>query len=1064
MKKSTLILLILLICLTTFSQKVMKNPAAVYCENMGYTYSVHEDANGNQIGMCTLPNGQRVNAWDFYKGKVAKEYSYAAKKGYNMETVIEKIDGYTVEKVVCTRIVNGIKESLSLNELMKKNNDELQLESKNNSQSIYETAKVNGNFPVIESLPSSFDWRNYNGHSYIGGVRDQGSCGSCYAFGATACAEGTFNFATGSYDNNSADFSESYIAWCLGSMPAYNDNFYGCNGADYTYSELQALCDIGTIPESYFPYSESDGQSCPPAAANAPKTTFTSWYRVDCSDIEAIKTAIMTYGVVDAAVYVTTSFQNYSGGIFSDSRTSCSSSPCYYTATNHAIALVGWGTDPSTGDYWILRNSWGPSWGENGYMRIDATSARVACEVCYLVYQSGAATTPTVTTNSISSITTTSAIGGGNVIDDGGASVTASGIVYSTSTNPTLVSGTVLSTAPVITSGTYSLTMNGLTAGTTYYVRAYATNSEGTSYGNQVSFTTSSSPDTQAPTVPTNLASSDVIPTAATLTWTASTDNVAVTGYNVYQNGALIGTTSSTSYSVTGLTAATTYSFYVRAYDAAGNISAASSSISVTTPEVTVTYCASQGNSIYYEWIDLVQLNTINNVTTATAGYSDFTGLSTSLELGTSYTIYFSAGFRSTSYTEYWYIWIDYDQDGTFENNELINSSSSSSSSTLSNTFTVPSTAALGSTRMRVTMKYNSAPTPCETFSYGEVEDYTIVITEGTPDIQAPTAPTSLTSADVTPASLTLTWNASTDNVAVTGYDVYQNGTLLGTTTGTSYNVPGLTAATTYSFYVKAYDAAGNVSAASPSISVTTPPVNITYCASQGNNVTYEWIDLVQLNTINNVTTATSGYSDFTNLSTDLGLGTSYTIYFSAGFRSSSYTEYWRVWIDYDQDGTFETNELAVSGSSSSSATLSASFTVPSTATLGSTRMRVTMKYRSAPTACETFSYGEVEDYTVVITGNGMQKGIEVITDAQKLGNEIYSGVSVYPNPANNTISVMFNNEFTDKLVKIYNNDGMLVKTAIMDKPIDISELAGGIYIISVDDSKEPIIKKFVKE
>lgn len=1043
----------------------MKNPAAVYCEKMGYGYSIQKDLNGNQVGMCNLPNGQKVNAWDFYRGKVAKEYGYPAKKGYEIETVVEKINGYTTERVVCSRTVKGIKERLSLEDLMEKNGDKLLLESKGAAEDIYETAKTDANFAVAESTPTTLDWRSYNGHSYIGAVRDQGGCGSCYAFGATACAEGTYNFATGSYDGNTADFSESYIAWCLGNMSGYSDNFYGCDGADYTYTELQALCDIGTIAESYFPYTETDPQSCSSTASNAPKTKFASWYRITCSDIDAIKTAIMTYGVVDAAVYVTTSFENYTSGIFTDSYTSCSSSPCYNTPTNHAIALVGWGTDATTGDYWILRNSWGTSWGENGYMRIDATSARVACEVCYLVYQS-TITIPTVTTNSISSISTTSAIGGGNVTANGGATVTASGIVYSTTSSPTLTNGSVLSTSPVTTSGSYSLTMSGLTAGTTYYVRAYATNSAGTSYGSQVSFTTSTTADTEAPTAPTSLVSSGVTATTATLAWTASTDNVAVTGYNVYQNGTLIGTTTSASYSVTGLTAATTYSFYVTAKDAAGNVSAASSSISVTTLNTSLTYCTSKGSNYSYEWIDLVQLNTINNVTTANAGYGDFTSLSTSLTAGTSYTIYFSAGFSSSSYTEYWYIWIDYDQDGTFETTELINSTSSNSASTLSKTFTVPSSATAGSTRMRVTMKYNSAPTACETFSYGEVEDYTIIISAGTPDTEAPTAPTSLASTGVTSTTATLTWTASTDNVAVTGYNVYQNGSLIGTTTSTSYSVTGLTASTTYSFYVTANDAAGNVSSASSSISVTTPATTVTYCASKGNSIYYEWIDLVNLNTINNVTTATSGYSDFTSLSTSLGLGTSYTIYFSAGFKSTAYTEYWYIWIDYDHDGTFETTELISSGSSSSSATLSKTFTVPTTATIGSTRMRVTMKYNSAPTACETFSYGEVEDYTIFITGNSMPKSGEVITDVQELGNESPTGISVYPNPANSTLNVKFTNEtgLTNRTVKIYTIDGAIVKTTTMEKPIDVSGLPDGIYIITVDDPKEPFVTKFVKE
>ncbi len=284
----------------------------------------------------------------------------------------------------------------------------------------------------------------------------------------------------------------------------------------------------------------------------------------------------------------------------------------------------------------------------------------------------------------------------------------------------------------------------------------------------------------------------------------------------------MIGTTTNTSYSVTGLSASTAYTFYVTAKDAAGNVSAASSTITVTTTAVSVTYCTSKGSNYSYEWIDLVQLNTINNVTTANAGYGNFTSLSTNLTAGTSYTIYFSAGFSSSAYTEYWYIWIDYDQDGTFETTELINSTSSKLATTLSKTFTVPATATAGSTRMRVTMKYNSAPTACETFSYGEVEDYTIVIGAGTPDTQAPTAPTGLASSGVTSTTATLSWTASTDNVGVTGYNVYQNGTLLGTTTGTTYSVTGLTAATTYSFYVTANDAAGNVSAASSTLSVTT--------------------------------------------------------------------------------------------------------------------------------------------------------------------------------------------------------------------------------------------------
>ena len=486
-------MLILAISLLTFAQKGYKNPAAAYCEFMGYRYSIQIDKTGNEIGTCTLPNGEQVNAWDFYKGKVAKEYSYAAKKGYSIETVVEKIDGFTIEKTVCTsNSKNGAQEKLSLEELMAKYGDNMQLETRGPGKEIYEIAKDNPNFKITKATPTSFDWRSYNGHSYIGAVRDQGNCGSCYTFGANACAEGTYNFATGSYDSNTADFSEAYIAWCLGSMPAYSSHFSGCNGADYTYSELQALVDIGVIPESYFPYTDTDPQSCPSSTTSAPKTKFNAWYRVPCSDVEAIKTAIMTYGVVDAAVYVSSAWQNYSGGIYSDASTSCPGSPCDYTTTNHAIALVGWGYDATYGDYWILRNSWGPSWGEGGYMRTAVTSARVACSVCYMVYQNTPPAAPTATTVAASGVTNNTATLNATV-NPNNASTTVTFEYGLTTSYGSTVNGTPnILTGASATGVTAALT--GLTASTTYNYRVKAVNSYGTTYGSNMTFTTLADP------------------------------------------------------------------------------------------------------------------------------------------------------------------------------------------------------------------------------------------------------------------------------------------------------------------------------------------------------------------------------------------------------------------------------------------------------------------------------------------------------------------------------------------------------------------------------------------
>ncbi|HJW31303.1 MAG TPA: GEVED domain-containing protein [Saprospiraceae bacterium] len=149
------------------------------------------------------------------------------------------------------------------------------------------------------------------------------------------------------------------------------------------------------------------------------------------------------------------------------------------------------------------------------------------------------------------------------------------------------------------------------------------------------------------------------------------------------------------------------------------------------------------------------------------------------------------------------------------------------------------------------------------------------------------------------------------------------------------------------------------------------PPPPPSYCSSAGVSTQYEWINKVVLNTINNTSGNNSGYHDYTAISTNLLAGSTYTINLTPGYLSSAFPEYWRVWIDYNNDLDFNDAGEQV-GQGSGSTAINISFTIPAGTASGSKRMRVSMKYSAFATQCETFNYGEVEDYSVMIgTGSG---------------------------------------------------------------------------------------------
>ncbi len=138
----------------------------------------------------------------------------------------------------------------------------------------------------------------------------------------------------------------------------------------------------------------------------------------------------------------------------------------------------------------------------------------------------------------------------------------------------------------------------------------------------------------------------------------------------------------------------------------------------------------------------------------------------------------------------------------------------------------------------------------------------------------------------------------------------------------------------------------------------------ISYCNSAGNNATYEWIESVTIGNFSNSSGA-AGYSNFTDQTIELAPGQAFNVSLDPGFSSSTYNEYWKIWIDYNGDGDFEDDgELVFDPDSMSTAVVTGTIDIPAEAD-GTTRLRISMKWNGAPTACEVFGYGEVEDYTV---------------------------------------------------------------------------------------------------
>ena len=432
MRKILLIIIFSILVVIFFSNSsfALSNPAAVYCKELGkelegYSYRINKSPAGEQ-GICILPDGSEYDEWDFFKGKVGKEYSYCARKGYGIKTengktfcivpkVSENGDGKLVlaveeiEEIPVIKLMN-LDEKLSRGSLRSRPREE--------ELAILPSSLSSLASPYNQSDFSYWDWRDppagtiYNKNNFtffddnqgwMASIKNQGSCGSCWAFSVVGAVEARYEINQNESRLN-PDLSEQYMVTnctCPGA----------CDGG-WLHFALNYTKYHGISDELCFPYADFTGCNTACVGCTYGSVCSNAKCADRCSDYdsrlwtiggadysvyyynfthEKLQQWIIDYGPVPISLYMTYSI---------DEQGFLNCSPV--NTSNHGVVLMGYNdTGNSSTSYWILKNSWGTGSGQSGYFKVTYDmDCNIGDEVYYINLTNPPNFKPSITLNS----------------------------------------------------------------------------------------------------------------------------------------------------------------------------------------------------------------------------------------------------------------------------------------------------------------------------------------------------------------------------------------------------------------------------------------------------------------------------------------------------------------------------------------------------------------------------------------------------------------------------------------------------------------------------------------